>query len=291
MKRLFGDTLSKWRYLLNHPGFRRAPALTLGRLMRWGVHCALGIPATVNLDPWNVRLFLPPHWHGGGTKGIFALRHLYERELAFLERLVSPGMVVVDAGASCGIYTVAAARLVGPLGRVLSFEPGAQAFSALKKNIEINQFQNVSAYRAALCDKNGKARLYHHERGQTAFSLGHAKHVRVGFEEVTTRTLESVLEEEFAHQVGLIKLDVEGAEELVLRGVESILVRYGPKVIFEMNAQAAGRLNLDPFGAWDLLKRHGYKFFFLEDSGVLREIISPPVGSQIVNLIAAHGVH
>src|SRR3981189_491914 len=138
MKRLFEKTFSKWRYLANHPGFRQGPAVTLARLVRWSVHCALGIPATVNLDPWEVRLFLPPQWRGGGTTVIFALRHLYERELAYLERLVSPGTTVVDAGANYGIYTVAAARLVGPSGRVLSFEPGSQAFSVLKKNIKIN---------------------------------------------------------------------------------------------------------------------------------------------------------
>jgi FkbM family methyltransferase len=290
MKRPFEETFSKWRYLRNHPAFRQAPAVTLGRLISWSIHCALGIPATVHLDPWKVRLFLPPHWRGGGTKGIFALRHLYERELGYLERLISPGMVVVDAGANCGIYTLAAAKLVGPAGRVLSFEPGSQAFSVLKKNVEINGFQNVRAYRSALCDKNGKARLYHSEYGRTSFSLGHPKNGRVTFEEVTTRTLESVLEEEVTDQVGLIKLDVEGAEELVLRGVERILVRSHPKIIFEMNAQAAGRLDLHPSGAWDLLKRCGYRFFFLEDSGFPREIVLPPVGSHIVNLIAAHSL-
>lgn len=288
MGKPFQETLSKWRYLRDHPGFQQAPALTLGRLARWSVHCVLGIPATVRLDPWKVRLFLPPRWRGGGTKGIFALRHLYERELAYLERLLSPGMVVVDAGANCGIYTVVAARLVGPSGRVLSFEPGSQAFSVLEKNIEINQLRNVRAYRAALCDKDGKARLYHSEQGQTSFSLGCPKNAPGKFEEVTTRTLESVLEEEVADRVGLIKLDVEGAEELVLRGVEKILARSHPKIIFEMNAYAAGTLNLHPSGAWNTLKRYGYRFFFLEDSGSPREIVLPPDGNRIVNLIAAH---
>jgi FkbM family methyltransferase len=288
MKRSIKEALSKWRYLRNHPAFRQAPGVTLARLVRWRVHCALGIPTTVNLDPWEVRLFLPPQWRGGGTTGIFALRHLYERELTYLEHLISPGMVVVDAGANCGIYTVAAARLVGPSGRVLSFEPGAQAFSLLKKYIEINEFHNVRAYRAALCDKNGRARLYHDELGQTSFSLGYSKNTRAEFEEVTTRTLDSVLEEERAGQVGLIKLDVEGAEELALRGVEKLLVRFRPKFILEMNAFAAERLELRRTGSWELLKSYHYDFFSLSDAGTPRWLNEPPAGDAITNVIAIH---
>jgi len=211
--------------------------------------------------------------------------------LAYLEHLISPGMVVVDAGANCGIYTVAAARLVGPSGRVLSFEPGLQAFSLLKKNIELNQFQNVRAYRAALCDKNGQARLYHDELGQTSFSLGYSKNARAEFEEVTTRTLDSVLEEERVGQVGLIKLDVEGAEELVLRGVEKLLVHSRPKFILEMNAFAAGRLNLRLMSSWELLKGYGYDFLDLSDAGTPRRLNEPPAGDTITNVIAIHRGH
>jgi FkbM family methyltransferase len=289
MKKPFEETFSKWRYLQRHPAFRRAPTVTLARLARWRVQCALGVPATVHLDPWKVRLFLPPQWRGKGTTGVFALRHLYERELAYLERFVSPGMVFVDAGANCGIYTVAAARLVGPSGRVLSFEPGSQAFSVLKRNVELNQFHNVRAYRAALCDKNGKARLYHSEQGQTSFSLGCPKNARVDFEEVTTRTLESVLEEDGADQVGLIKLDVEGAEELVLRGVEKIIVHSHPTIILEMNAFATEGMNLRRTGSWELLKSCGYDFFSLSDNGTLEKLDRPPAAYDITNVIAIHG--
>lgn len=219
---------------------------------------------------------------------IFTLRHLYEKELAYLRNLVSQGMVVVDAGANCGIYTVAAARLVGPSGRVLSFEPGLEAYSILKKNIEINHFRNVRAYRVALCDQDGQARLYHDKQGPVSFTLGSPKDTHAKYEDITTRNLTSVLREEGVSQVGLIKLDVEGAEELVLRGVESVLVRSRPKIILEMNAGAAERLNLNPSGAWDLLKECGYRFFFLQDSGVLSEVIAPPPRNCVTNLIAVH---
>lgn len=286
MKNPFERTISRWRYLMNHPAFRQSPLVIVARLLGWRIHCALRIPATVTLHPWNVRLFLPPLWQGGGTTGVFALRQLYEKELAFLDHLVSPGMVVVDAGANHGIYTVVAARLVGPSGRVLSFEPGRQAFSVLKMNIEINQLHNVCAYRAALSDKNGKARLYHSEYGRTSFSLGCPKSTPVAFEEVTTRTLESVLEEQVAGRVGLIKLDVEGAEELALHGFRDAILHSRPTIILEMNASANERLNLSRTGSWEFLRLRNYDFFSLSDDGTPQQLSAPPAADGITNIIA-----
>lgn len=288
MKRPFREVLNKWKYLRNHSAFRASPAVALCRLLWWRLHCALGIPTTINLVPWKARFFLPPRWHGAGTAMIFALRHHYEKELAYLRSLISPGTVVVDAGANCGIYTVAAASLVGPSGRVLSFEPGMESYYALQKNIEINRFQNVHAYRVALSDEDGRARLYHDKRGPASFSLGgdNDDDPEHKYEDVPARTLAAVLEEEAVDNVGFIKLDVEGAEELVLRGMKRVLARSRPKILWEVNAGAARRLRLQPYGAWDFLKAQGYRFFLLHDSGIPEEVLTPPAENSVTNLIA-----
>jgi FkbM family methyltransferase len=291
VKRSFREALNNLEYLRNHPAFRTSPALVLSRLLWWRLHCALRISATVNLAPWKARFFLPPRWRGAGTAMIFAVRQHYERELAYLGDLISPGTVVVDAGANCGIYTVAAARLVGPSGRVLSFEPGMESYSVLQKNIEMNRFQNVRAYRVALSDQDGSARLYHDQRGPASFSLGNPNDEESRYEDVPTRTLSAVLEEEAVDRVALIKLDVEGAEELILRGMKKTLICSRPKIIWEVNPSAARRLRLSPFGAWDLLKGCGYRFFLLHDSGLPKEVVTPPPEDHITNLIALPNGH
>lgn len=217
---------------------------------------------------------------------IFAVRDRYERELACLQRFISPGMVVVDGGANLGIYTVAAASLVGATGLVLSFEPGDEAFSVLQKNIGINHFRNVRAYRAALFHKNGLAPLYHFNQGSNSFSLGLPKDLKCESEEVTTRTLGSVLEEQGIQRIGVIKLDVEGAEELVLQGAAEIIRDSHPKIIFEMNPKAARRLELSETGVWRLLNSWGYKFYSLTKSYELHPLTEPPGEG---NLIAIWG--
>jgi FkbM family methyltransferase len=277
----------KCGYLVSHPGFRRAPLLTLSRLLWWRLHCALGIPATLTLQPWNTRFYLPPVWHGVGTTMIYALRERYEKELMYLSHFISPGMVVVDGGANSGIYTVVAAKLVGDNGLVLSFEPGRQAFSVLDKNIRLNGFENVRACRAALSDKEGPAALYHHA-GPNSFSLGQPDRSGVDFEEVATRTLGQIMQEQNVDSVGLIKLDVEGAEELALRGGEAMILRSHPTIILETNGAAAQRLGLSPTGAWQLLERWGYRFFSLTEQGDLAALDHPPAASDTVNLVALY---
>lgn len=287
-KRLFQELRGKWRYLRNHAGFQQAPLTAMSRLIRWRLHCALGVPATVNVSPWGARLFLPPQWRGAGTTMIFAVRGHYERELTYLRHFISPGMVVVDGGANCGIYSVAAGKLVGPSGRVIAFEPGAKAFSVLSRNIHLNHLRNVRAYCAALSDKDGTARLYHHMHGPNSFSLAFPKKAVLDSEEVVTRTLDEVIREEGLDRVGLIKLDVEGAEELALRGAAQVTARFRPTIIFEANPAAAEQLSLAPSGTWDLLRTWGYSFFFLTRSGDLGELDEPPAADDIINVIAVH---
>jgi FkbM family methyltransferase len=275
--------------LMAHPGFRRSPTLTLARLLRWRLQCMLGLPAILSLPEWDARFYLPPRWHGAGTTMIYALRSSYEKELMYLSRFISPGMVVVDGGANAGIYTVAAAKLVGPSGLVLSFEPGAEAFSVLRKNVGLNCLKNVRIHRAALSERERKAALYHHKGGPNSFSLGSLGTSAIDFEEVTARALCDVLQEEAAQRIDLIKLDVEGAEELALLGAQPFIVRSRPIVIFEFHAAAAQRLGLSPTGAWELLEGLGYSFFSLSDRGDLCLLNQPSGLDDVINVVAIHG--
>jgi FkbM family methyltransferase len=182
-----------------------------------------------------------------------------------------------------------AARLVGSSGRVLSFEPGAEAFSVLRKNIKLNHLINVRAHCAALADKDGRARLYHHGHKPNSFSIGHSENTAIESEHVVTRTLDEVFREEDASRLGLIKLDVEGAEELVLRGAGQVITDSSPTILFEINVAAAKQLGLQPYGAWELLRNWGYRFFSLTGCEDLRELDQPLRSVAIQNVIAVHG--
>ena len=279
-----------WHYFKRQPGLRQAPLRTIFRLLYWRVRCLFGLPATIKLPRWDARFFLPPAWGGAGTTSIFAFREKYELELTYLDLFVSPGMVVVDAGASYGIYTVAASKLVGDLGQILSFEPGVWCFSILKHNIAINHLSNVLAFRLALSDRAGKARLYHNNGGPIGYSLGKGKGGGGDFEEIFTTTIDKVLVQEGVSKVDFLKLDVEGAEELVLHGAKRLLSRIRPIVVFEIFPTALGRFGLSKDGTWGFLKALGYHFFTLGNGGMLRRLVpTPPFGNwERCNIVAIH---
>ena len=111
---------AKWRYLHGHPAYQRSPLPTVLRLAEWRCRCALRISGTVRLQH-NVRLRLPPNWRGV-AKLLYAFGEAYEPELKYMAAMLRPGMVVVDVGASYGVYAAVAAKAVGPAGLVLAFE-------------------------------------------------------------------------------------------------------------------------------------------------------------------------
>ena len=84
-------------------------------------------------------------------------------------------------------------------------------------------------------------------------------------EAVQIETLDNLFEENGVDRVDAIKIDVEGAEELVLRGAIRSLTTYTPIIIFEYNPGCASRLGLSPHGARDFLESLGYEFVVLGD--------------------------
>jgi len=250
--------------LKTHDGFRRAPLLVTIRLISWIARCSLRKAAVLHFPRWNVRMFLPPAWRGFG-KFIFTFRENYEPELAYLERILSPGKVFIDVGANFGVYTLVASRLVGTTGKVIAFEPTAQSFAILQQNIELNHFSNVRAFQVALAQSRSRAWLYH-GRDPVGNSLRKDPLCGSDGEEVQIEKLDQVLEENGIGGVDAIKIDVEGAEALVLQGAIRCLTTRRPIVIFEFNPRCAERFGLSPYAARDFLKSLGYEFVVLDES-------------------------
>jgi FkbM family methyltransferase len=209
---------------------------------------------------------------GGGMMILDTNDHLARRlrcEEAFepevrqeFERIASRGVNVVDIGANIGYYTILASRLAGPDKRVFSFEPQANMVNKLRRNIEANALRNVEVFSCALADKPGTVAFNLPAEGIEAFGSMHANgRFKVAKTvDVETDRLDDVLERLGNPKIGLVKMDAEGAELLILRGAAKLLSSPDkPDLIFEAN-----EVNCKPFGycVFDMLQyvhSFGYK--------------------------------
>ena len=279
------ELVGKWKRLSAQYGFGRAPIRTVSRLMSWRVKCSLQRTTIVRLPRWDLQVFLRAKWQGIG-RPIFAFREHYEPELEYLQSLLFPGATFVDVGANLGIYTLVASRIVGHSGRVIAFEPSVQSLPLLQKNITLNSLTNVTAFPVALSEKAGRVRLYHAGSCPSGNSLGHHPSFPGSFETVLAESLDDVLQRIPVGRVDVIKMDVQGAEELVLRGAQKTLASKNPVIIFEFYPEGADLLGLTPSGAWNLLEGLGYEFFTVCSASTISKIESPPIESMYANVVA-----
>lgn len=271
------------KYLVGQDAFRRRPASVLGRLLAWRAISAVSHKKViVKLPGYGVSIAIPSEWPGI-AKLIYAYRELYDRELVWLSRNVHPGFYVADIGASFGIYTLVAARAAGPSGQIFSFEPAASTFDILKANVELNCLTNVRIFRCAIGEDDGEVELYHH-RDSSRNSLGRTAAMSGTSESVHKRTLSNFLAEAGIAKIDLIKIDVEGMEEMALKGCSTILERARSKIIIELNPGRASAIGLHADGAWELLRSLRYKMYEIGRGGELVGVDRPP--KHLVNVVA-----
>ncbi len=168
----------------------------------------------------------------------------YERGIGhLLRRVVPPDGVAVDVGANIGVLTRLMAELA-PRGRVYAFEPAAENFDYLRRNVA--GLDHVEVRQAAVLDRDGPVHLEFNE----AYPAG-------SFVAEHGEPVEGVRLDSWADQAGLtrldvLKIDVEGAEPSVLAGAREVIRRCRPVTIVECNVQALRRiagLSLEEFFA------------------------------------------
>jgi FkbM family methyltransferase len=192
----------------------------------------------------------------------------------FIE-LLRAGDGVIDVGANVGYYTMVAAKLVGSTGCVHAFEASPRIFPWLRANAELNPTANIQVHSQAVTDRCGEVEFYTARAEKTGFSsirnLGErADHVTV----VPTVSLDSILDE--LPQIRLVKIDVEGAELLVLRGMQQLILRDRPHIIFEIDDCFLRELGADARQQCEFLIRLGYDLFRIVERGDLKPLIDAP---------------
>ena len=194
-------------------------------------------------------------------------------ETRWLREFLQPGMTFFDVGANLGVFTLLAAKCVGTTGSVHSFEPSPVMIEELRANIALNALANVNINGMAVAAEAGWAQFPRYARGNEVYgTLGPrvwpGKRI-VRYDRVQVTTLDEYVSAHNIAHVDLIKMDIEGAELLALKGARNLLLsNMPPALLFELaevNMKGMG------YGCPDVLRflgRLGYLFGFLTEAGV-----------------------
>jgi FkbM family methyltransferase len=181
-----------------------------------------------------------------------------DRKITWIcKRLVRPGDIVLDIGANLGLVTFILAALVGPSGRVETFEPIPAMQDLLEQAVTRNGIRHVHLHKVALGSAAGELTLFV-PRGHAGSATFVSARRMANSDEITVpvRTLSETLRDRDG-PVRLIKIDVEGFEPEVLAGAKDYFARGRPDaVLFELN----GRADEDRYRALRILDGYGYDF-------------------------------
>jgi FkbM family methyltransferase len=200
---------------------------------------------------------------------------------------LKPGAVVVDAGANIGIHSIIMASAVGSKGRVVCFEPLPHLANALKRTLHLNGFgDRVWVQQSALSDATGEATLYRAAHGP--MSSLYALPEGIEAEPILVRVV--TLDECFAPgaRVDFVKMDVEGAEPRVWRGMRRILEENEDiKIILEWSSSHFRRSGEDPSAFMAEIQAAGFSPFVISDNGTAERLIplDSVEGLEAINLL------
>jgi FkbM family methyltransferase len=183
---------------------------------------------------------------------------IYEQETTlFIRNYLNKGDTVWDVGANIGYFTLEFARSVGPGGKVLSFEPHPEIFKVLQLNVSRNRYQNINLQNVACGEETSISKLYFSTENE-----GNHKIVENSSsnDSVDTKVvkLSTYLE---THAPRLIKMDIEGAELLALKGLGAdYLKNNSVDFVIEYHPYEMSFFNIEGEELLDFFIEAGYKF-------------------------------
>ncbi|MFQ5748503.1 MAG: FkbM family methyltransferase [Planctomycetota bacterium] len=182
------------------------------------------------------------------------------QETRVLLDTLQPCMTFVDVGANLGYYSVLASRRVGPQGKVLALEPAPRTHRLLTWNLADNGCRNAEAHQVALADREGGRRELvlsktnpgdHHLAGPAGGSPAGTRTVSVPL-----ITLDRILA---GRRVDVLKLDTQGAEAGIFRGMRATLAANpGLVVVTEFWPHGLRRAGSDPWAFLGEIRQAGF---------------------------------
>jgi FkbM family methyltransferase len=181
-----------------------------------------------------------------------------------LRQRLSSGATFIDVGANFGIYALRAAALVGTSGHVIAVEPNPASVRLLQTNIAASDASAVTVAPVACSDVDSMLELYvapQSNTGETSLSQANASQEGkvANAYKVRARPLDDIIRESGVTRVDAIKIDVEGAEYLVVKGAQQTLDRFRPMLLIEIVEHQLREMGTSSAELKEFLHKHGYR--------------------------------
>ena len=192
------------------------------------------------------------------------------QETALIRSILRPGMSFVDVGANWGYFTLLAASLVGPSGRVLSLEPDPRLFSILQQNIARSSLSQVTALELAAAGESGSLTLAGYTERGGNYGISRIVPTSVESEnsfQVESDSLDHILEERGMFSVDLMKMDIEGAEVFAIPGLEDSLTKMRiRRLLLELHPNELAEHGSTAHVVTEKLRSAGYRAWTIDHS-------------------------
>lgn len=214
------------------------------------------------------KLSFGMHHYGYSLENSIFWRGLFrgfgeEEPLRLWIKLCTQVSTILDVGANMGIYSLVA-KTISPQTEVYGFEPVAHLYTKFAENCKLNGY-DITCVHSALSDVDGFTEIYIQPGGLTTASLN-PHTLRTESERIETMTIASFIESNEIEKVDLMKIDVEGYEPQVLKGMGKYLAAMKPTMIIEILTEKVGEQ------VEALVKDCGYLFFNIDEGrGPLRQ--------------------
>lgn len=222
-------------------------------LRRLGLRSLDGAP--VDIESLGAKMRLYPDGNVCEKRVLFTPQYFDATERELLASRLRDGFTFIDIGANIGAYSLFVAARAGRGARILAVEPQPEIFARLAFNIAQNPFGTVKAVACALADKPGELTLFIDPTNRGESSVRILNSSAGTSVKVPAMTLLSLVEGEGYERIDAMKLDVEGAEDLILEP----FLRDAPQALwpgFIIIEDSRQRWQTDLAG---LLERNGYK--------------------------------
>ena len=173
-----------------------------------------------------------------------------------IKNIIKPNDRILEIGANVGYYVLLEAKLLEGQGKIYAIEPVAENLNLLKRNLELNNISSLAeVYHLAVSDKKGEFPLYIANESNTHSMVEPQEKGRDSIN-IKTTTVDDFLEGK--DKVDFIRMDVEGYECEIIKGMAGILQKdYPLKMFIELHPQLVGREKI--INMLETLKKHGFE--------------------------------